>query len=119
MEVEGRPLLEVLEEMRKPTLRLTFMRLGTPPAQEHAAPIEEGEEAVSAASAAAAAPVVPPRPDGTLAAGTRLKVAWLYKQGHLVKNWKRRYFELVADEDGGATLKYYGGEQHGSQCVHA
>ena len=107
--VEGRPLLEVLEEMRKPTLRLTFMRLGAP-----------GDTGAAADEAAAAAAVAAMGGGGAaaaagVAAGTILKAAWLYKQGHLVKNWKRRYFEMVADADGGASLKYYGGEQQGSQ----
>jgi hypothetical protein len=112
--VEGRPLLEVLEEMRKPTLRLTFMRLGAPgdtgaAADEAAAAAAVAKMGGGAAGGAAAAA------GGGIAAGTILKAAWLYKQGHLVKNWKRRYFEMVADADGGATLKYYGGEQQGSQ----
>ena len=34
--------------------------------------------------------------DGTSGGGEARKEGWLVKQGHLVKNWKRRYFVLEA-----------------------
>jgi len=36
-----------------------------------------------------------------------MKVGYLQKEGHVRKNWKIRYFVLMADDSGGSTLKYY------------
>eukprot|EP00937_MAST-01D_sp_MAST-1D-sp2_P003277 g3277.t1 len=103
MEVEGQPLLEVLEEMRKPTLRLTFLRLRQGGAGEGGADGDPGPLPGGAGGAGGTAP------------GSALKCQWLMKQGHIVKSWKRRWFVIRADAGserigGGCTLEYYSQE---------